>query len=223
MRRGRAHTLIEVIVVVFVMGFVIFGVFSLFLGGSRAYRRSILRTGLQGDSQRVAAVLEREVKLTHYASLGTESRVVNIPGGLQVRRDALAMAALSDWSDPDKFLGGVSPRWDRYVVLYATTEPEGRLVCQVIDPDANPTLQPYPGLASNIRDDPAANDDVSSSRILSDRVLSFEVEKVDANQLLDVRVRFRERGGKAMLSEAVVDETHELVMSLRAWNTFPNL
>jgi len=68
------------------------------------------------------------------------------------------------------------PRWNRFTVLYATTEDLGRLVKQHYTPPGSPYLSPL-SLAGLMADHPAANPGGSIPLILSASVLDFRVSK----------------------------------------------
>lgn len=222
--KRRGFSLAEAMVVCAVLGVVFTGAFLLFTMGYRAFYRAELRSGIQGDARRVKAVLERDVRLTHFASIGVVERNVTTSDGIQVRRDGVAMVALSDWNNSSNFSAGVSPLWDRYSIFYATSGDLGKLIHQEIEPGGVlAALVPYPVLGSNLNEDPDANADVYSSGVLCENVLEFKLERDEARQLLNVNLRLRGRQGSTMLSGQTVDESHEVVLSLRAWNTFPEL
>ncbi|MCA9796332.1 MAG: hypothetical protein KC910_31210 [Candidatus Eremiobacteraeota bacterium] len=222
--RRRGFTVLEAALVLLILSFLTLAIFGLFSMGSRGFQHAVMRSGLQGDARRVGALLERDFHLTHWATIGVVERTVSFEG-LTVHRDAVVCHGLSDWSNPANFINGISPRWDRYIVFYATQEQgPARLVHQKVEPGGTlPNMLPYPALGVNIDDEPKYNNDVYSTGILSQSVLSFMVEKDEADQLLNVSVKFRGRGRKAIQTEKEVDETHEVVYSLRALNTFPEL
>ncbi|MCA9792580.1 MAG: hypothetical protein KC910_12325 [Candidatus Eremiobacteraeota bacterium] len=215
--------MLEAVVVLAILSIVMLVVFSLFQFGSRGFQHAVLRQGLLGDAQASATRFKADASATHFRSITVVPRTVNLPGGATPRRDAVAFVGLSDWHDPASFFPSGLPRWNRYIVYYATRDDEGLLVRQEIDLGALPGPVPYDDLNINISDLPNTNANVFRSGILSKHVLEFEVGKNEARQVLDFRLLLRQKGGKRVNSNQTVDEIHETVLSVEPMNSYPGI
>ncbi len=223
MRRG--FTLIELVVAIFLLFLILSTTILAFYLGTRSFHHAILRQGLQGDTQKLAVLLGRDVRLTDYHSAFIVPRTYITADGDSVQRDGLAIAALSDWQDPNRFdpVTGL-PLWDRYVVYYATDDADsGALIRQVIDPGAPTNGVPYFALGSNLLTDPTLNSGHFAHTVISDQVHHFELSLSDSSASLEVRLVLRRAGARRAGSGEVVDEALESEFSLTARNTFPKL
>lgn len=225
MRRAAGYTVLEMMVTIFILGFVVLGVFGLFSIGSNGFRHTILRQGIQGDAARVASALRRDVRLTHLDSVTVEARNYTTADGRAVRRDGLAFVSLSNWNDPNRFYTVTRlPRWDRYIVFYATNDRDlGRLVRQEIEPGGEIGPYPYLALPGNLAPAPVLNADVVETTILAENVLSFSARPNPATRTVEVALSLRQISGKLTGGQRKVDEIMELEFDFEPRNTFPKL
>lgn len=213
----------EAVVVFLMLGLLSAGALALFIYGSRAFQHSITRQGLLGESERIRIKLTGDFKPSHHATLEVVARQTTLADGTDVPRFAVSFATLSDWKDPDNFTVQGLPRWNRYIVYYATTEESGRMIRQVVDPGLFFPPRPYAALGSQISLDPTNNQNVIQTTVLSNNVLSFEVERNEARQLLDINLKLRDGGQFRENSASKVQEVQESIFSLEALNTYPRL
>ncbi len=226
MNRNSGHTILELTVAVFVFTIVVLLVFSIFISGHRLYHQATLRQGLQGDARRFISLLQHDMSLTDFNTVSTVSRIITLHS-TPYHRDALAVGSLSDWNNPSNFTPLNLPRWDSYIVYYATTGENGLLIRQEIRPTPVPMPDgfktPYSVLSSNISDTPTANADVFKTSILSRSVLDFKVEPQAPDQAVKITLKLRRRGGKRAGTYKQVDETFEVRVLSKAENTWPRL
>lgn len=222
-RRYSGFSLMEAVVVFFILGLLSAGALALFIYGSRAFHHSITRQGLLGESERIRIKLTGDFKPSHHATVAVAVRQTTLADGTDVQRDGVAFATLSDWKDSSNFTVQGLPRWNRYVVYYATTEASGRMVRQLVEPGGNFPPRPYAALGTNLSLDPTNNLNVLQTTVLSKNVLSFEVERNEERQLLDINLKLRDGGRFEANSTRKVDEVQESIFSLEALNTYPRL
>lgn len=222
-RLKTGFSVLEAVVVLAILSVVMLVVFALFQFGSRGFQHAVLRQGLLGDAQASATRFKADASPSHFRSITVVPRTINLPGGASLRRDAVAFVGLSDWHNPANFFPSGLPRWDRYIVYYATRDEEGLLVRQEVDLGPLPGPVPYDDLAINISDLPNTNANVFRSGILSKHVLEFEVGKNQTRQVLDLKLLLRQKGGKRVNSNQTVDEVHETVLSVEAMNSYPGI
>ena len=221
----RGFSMIELLIAGLIMGLILLVVFGAFIYGTRSFRQAVLRSGLQGDSQKTTVKLGRDVRLSDFHSGFHVTRTLATSDGRLVNRDALAVAALSDWADGTKFDPVTAlPMWDQHIVYYATNDGDkGRLIRQVIDPGGPTGGAKYFALNANINNDPALNSSVFSSEILSQDVDSFRAEVVDANEAIEVTLILRREQSQRAGNGEPIQESLESQYSLTARNTFPKL
>lgn len=203
----------------FLLVFVVLGTFVVFQFGARGFYQALTRVGAVGEVNRLRAVAGRDLSLTHFNSVATHSREVG-----KVRRDGLSLAALSDWTDEDSFYLSELPRWDRWVVLYATTEEKGRLIRLELEPTPPlPLPGAFGGLAGAMPQNPAGLDGLVRSTVLSEDVYSFEAEADRYLRVVRLRLLLWRGEGKKMTSETRAEELSEALIELSPMNSFPEL
>lgn len=229
--KRSGHTLVELIIVCFLLIFVMVGTFLLFQMGSRGFQQAVMRTGAVGDIHRLTRVVRRDIVSSHFYSVAIENRSVATPEG-SLRRDGLSLAGLSSWSDADRFETGTGlPKWDRWIVLYATGEPLGRLVRLELDrpppnsaqPDNFYPLTPLGSVAGFMADEPASVDDVLRVTTLCENVRSFQVETDPVRRLVTLQLIVHNRANRRMTSEDKVEEFLETRLELTPLNSYPDL
>lgn len=224
--KKRGFSLLELIVSSSLF-LLLFGmIFVVFTDGSRGFQQAVLRQDLQGDLMNLSARLRQDVRLSDFNSANLVGRTVTRSDGVDVSRDGLAFAALSDWDDPTNYdaVTGL-PDWNRYTVYYATDSGNlGKVYRQVVDSGGSTGGGPYLALPGNLGDDPTLNQDVISTNHLSDMVETFEVALEGGIQAISVRVVLRRRGTQRTGGAGErVDESLEASYSFAPRNTFPRL
>lgn len=95
----------------------IFGSFGL---ASGLFQDTSTRQGSEMQLRAIKLLLQHDLELSDFWLTNKLKRPLIGEGN----RDALSTANLSDWNDNTKFDPSTDrPRWDRYVVWYATQEP----------------------------------------------------------------------------------------------------
>lgn len=221
--------LIELIAAVAVFTMVLGIVFASFIAGSRMFYHATLRQGLQGDARRISSKLRKDMAMTDFNTVGILERSYASPEG-PLRRDAICMAALHNWSnvnDPVNFQSGLTlPRWNRYVVIYPTMEEKARLFRTEVIPPAVPAegfTGPYSEMGLNLNDDPSLNSHIEEWGMLSDQIRSFEVSRNLSEYTVTLGCTLRGEGKKKAHSEEVVEETLEFEVLIKTKNTWPDL
>lgn len=226
--RRRAFTLIEVLVVLSMVGLVLTTAFLVFRMGSRGFQRAVNKTGTLGELHRVTRAFQRDIKLTHFYSAAAHNRTVSVSQGT-VDRDGLAIAGLSDWRDPDRFEGGTGlPKWDRWVLFYATREESGRLVRLEIarnrpSPGNWYPLKPFSNLPALMVQKPVELEPALRVGVLSQSVRAFSVELEPSRRLVKLELKLADQGGKRMTSEQKVEGVLETDFEISPMNSYPEL
>ena len=231
---GRGFTLLELLASSGIFLMVVWLAFAIFEFGSRASTISNLRANLQTSATRVILSLESDLRRSNYASITMVNRSV-IFAGQTYRRDAICMAAVSNWSDPASFNSQFGfPQFDRYVIYYATTNNEGgRLVRSL----ANSTVDPLGGAnplsgfseAPNFNNDPTLNVQPagpSPGQInytqLSEDVRNFSVVDGAFSQSVKASlVLFREGSQGPTGGQKRFDQSFQMDLELIPQNTCP--
>lgn len=222
-KNSSGFSLLEAIVMMAVLSGLIGGVFMLFTYSVQGFNQALSRQGLSGENEAIRQKLTADFRPTHFATVGVVPRTTSLDDGTDVSRDAFSFATLSNWRDSGNFYSTGIPRWNRQVVYYPTREESGRLIRQVINTGPITPPRPYSDLSANLSDLPESNADLEQSNVLSRNVLSLTVSRNDARQLLDITLKLRVKGARAMGANARVMESQEAVFSLEAFNTFPRL
>lgn len=183
LRRKRAFNLIEVLLSCTLLLVGLWASFEMVEWGSRAFLLVHFRSGLQAEARRIAAAVGPDLRKSdiHLLSLDDSParQHFSTGEGESGARQGLAFANLSRWDDSSLIDGAEClPRWDRFTVVYATTEDLGRLVKQHYRPAGSPYRDPI-ALTGLLSDNPATNPAASSPLILSASVLDFRVSKDD--------------------------------------------
>lgn len=215
MRRSRGFTVLELLVATTILGMLIGAVFFAFDYGARSFRISNSRQSVQGDLTRSYTSLREDLRKTHFRMVSAIERT-QVVDGENVRRDAICLGGLQDWSSPSSFdeVNGL-PKWDRYMLYYATAD--GKFVKAYLDP-AVPDFSPVTfDLDQNLHlnDDPATNDSVQSGYVvLSTNCHEFETALEPAQDRVDLRLSITEDGGRE-------DTSAEVRLQIIPKNTWP--
>ena len=222
-RRERGNLLLELIVSMGIFTLLIGLLFAAFHQGTRIFGETTVRQSTARQMRNIRLLLGRDAKLANFWNSTFLSRY-NASYGY---RDALALSALSDWDDPTKFDGfSGRPLWDRYVVWYATEELNGKLYRQLVAPSfTGPSLiDPYDTLPSNVSNiDPNNNDDIISSRLLSESVRNFRLDLRAQDGTLRAVVRLLSKGGPGVQTQTRVEDHLEVEMTFELRNSWPKI
>ncbi len=225
----RGLTLPEVVVC--------FGIFSLLslvaLGtlvyGATGFHQVVYQQGSQNDVRRIMAALQRDLASTHHRSITVEKRQ-SVAG---YARDAMALCSLDSWSDPANFDNYLRPRWNCYVVYYASREQNGvneagKLVRQVCYPRGTPVgAFEYATFISSpeslIRDGEPLQSDEVRSQILTDRLWKFELVDNPLTQSVSIRLSLRNPPQKR--ATGIERDLHsiEVLQEIKPANTWPQI
>jgi hypothetical protein len=233
LRTCRGFSLLEMVFSCMILSVVMLGIFGVFRLGSQTFQFVSLRQSLQAEARIAYVQLNNDLRHSTFVSVTQMPRKVNVlvPGQEQkgtqsLDRDGICFAGVEDWADSgatDPLTG--FPAFDSYVVYYATGDPEGRLIRHVLRPA---TTGPYPYLgfsvSSSMNDNPVANSNaLAPARILSKKLLDFQVRKDENKRLIDIRLRFRGHGGARPGTLQRTDETIELSLHSYPENTYPKI
>lgn len=194
--------------------------FQLFEWSSRAFILTHLRSGLEGESRRVLASLATDLRQGDIHGLSVIDRRVNSPEGDSVERDAYSLPSLTHWEDPAAINPSTAlPRWDRYVVVYATLANPGRLFKQYCSPGGSAPYQaPLSDLSSRINDNPALNPQATRPTILTQSVHEFRVTFNDDNDRATYHLTLASRGARKGQGR-LTNERYQVSYSTRLENS----
>ena len=231
MRRRGGFSLPEMIVATASMAFIFGIVFLLFSYAVNGYRLLDVRQGMQGNALKARNSLERDFSLSHYDS--TESSECHLGNDLAgARRDAVCMLGLSNWNDADRFSDLGYPRWDRFIVYYATTTEEaGRLIrlelkpVTIADPAQGLRIAPLSVtfLAGLEAGGPGSDWIVVNRQTIMDKLDVFEAQCDDTTQTVSVRLTGSQTDALRPGGMKRIDEGMEAVFRFDPMNTSPRL
>jgi hypothetical protein len=216
---------------------VCFGIFSLLslvaLGilvfGSQGFHRVIYEQGSQSDLRRIMASLQRDFQSTHHRSISLIDR--DSASGYQ--RDGICLASLDNWNDPGNFDEYLRPRWNRYVVYYATLEQNGkneagRLIREVVQPSGAPvgpfefsTFLASPGYF--LEEGTPLQTSSVESQVLSDRLWKFELGNDLVAQSVSLRLALRNPPQPNATGIERDMHTMEVLQEIKPANTWPQI
>ncbi|MBT9584389.1 hypothetical protein IV102_13690 [bacterium] len=229
----RAFSVLELVFSMAILSIVMIGIFWVFEMGQHSFHFASLRQGLQAEARIVYLQMHTDLRHSSYVSVTTIARQANVvlpmqeaKGPQTLDRYGLCLAGVEQWSAPgatDPVTG--FPNFDSYVVYYGTSEPEGRLIRQIVKPAiVGPYLNSQFSLAGSMNENPILNvNRVGTARNLSKRVLSFNARRDDGKRLVYVSLKFRAMGGKKPGGAARADETFELTLRSFPENTYPKV
>ena len=216
-------------------GLLMIMVFAFFEFGTRSFYLSTMRQGVQADALRVITGLQTELKRTNRGTVSTADRTCPVTiNGRQPDRDGVSIGGLKDWTDRSNGnnfdLNSGQPKWNRYIIYYATVNPEAGTIYRLsVDPNPAPEA-PLPidplELQALVNDDPNLNlfDGATPGYVLlSENVEEFRVVRDEPEPgAFEVSLKLRSRrpprpGGNA----AGEQETYEIVTSVATENTYP--
>lgn len=231
MRRG--FSLLELCVSMSILSVVLMGIFGVFEMGQSSFHFASLRQGLQSEARVAFNVLSNDLRHSSFVTVSTIPRSVSVVlprqenrGSQSLDRDGLCCAGVQNWESPSAIdINSGFPNFDSFVVYYGTSEPEGRLIRQLVKPAL---VGPYPNaefsLANSMKDNPMSNTSrVGVTRTLSKRLLSFRARRDNGTRLIHVTMRLRGMGGARPGTSARADETFELTLKTYPENTYPRV
>ncbi len=213
-------TLLELLISMSLLSLLLILIFAAFDLGTRIFQETAVRQSSETQLRNIRVLLERDAKLASFWYSNSISRSTT-----DGERDALSLAAVSDWDDPTKYDSTTGrPLWDRYIVWYATTGETGSLYRQIVAPSfPGPALATaYGSLGTNLSDlNPLANEDVVFSRLLSENVVDFRADLKAQNGTVTTTIRLLSKGGKRALSGVKVEDHLEVTLVFQPKNTWP--
>ncbi len=153
-------TLIETMISVAIFAVLVLSVFAVFQIGNENWSLMVVDHSLQTDGRKAAIVLERSLESTAFSDVQPSYNSINPTNssnsGYTISRDAIAMPAVDNWSNPFNFDPKLGlPIWDEFVIYMATTQTDsygnGELLeitigysnCDANPPPPNNCLDPY--------------------------------------------------------------------------------
>ncbi len=224
MSRRSGFTLIEMVVVTALL-LIISGItFMLFTMGTRGYRHAVARTGAVGDLHAFNRLAGRDLTMTHIYSSKSRSRDVSTSRGT-ARRDGVCMVGLSDWGADSSFQPATGlPKWDRWIIYYATREPEGRLVRLEFERGAPYyPLEPISNLNDWMVEDLNTLPGDTRVTTVCQNVHAFEVETDEYQRLISLHITLYNKAGKRMGSDQQIEELLEARLEVTPMNSYPEL
>lgn len=226
----RGFTLLESLITIAVLGSLILVVFAVFEVGVTGFKLGNGRLELQGDLRRLMAPLRKDLLNSSYQSVSTLSVTVDVPEKpplpnpqVTVHRDGLCFNGLRDISANSSYdeVSGL-PRWDCYVCYFATRDnPDGKLARILLKDPSHTTRSDPRNLQSS--DLSLASPDLlnDSVKVLSDRVMEFEVTQDSSNQIVTLHLRMRSPAGHHAMGGRSSVEILEIRTAVNPTNTFP--
>lgn len=234
--KKKGFSLIELIISCFIFVGLSILVFTFFRYGTRSFQTANQKHGLQTDALRTVESLKTELSRSARSSidlLGEDdpSRSISVEGQ-SVRRDVISMAALKKWQDftssENYDLESAAPKWNRYLIFYATKAEIGQIIRVKLDPTPPPEA-PRRILSSDldatINDDPNLNryaGEVPSYVALARNVHEFKITPDGGG--FSVSLKLKERH----ITEAIEPgarrpyDFYELKLTVTPGNTYPN-
>ena len=216
-----------------ILSFVLLGIFAIFEMGQSTFRFASLRQGLQSEARIAFYQMHNDLRHSSFVTATALPRTVNVvlprqesKGAQSLDRDGICLASVLNWESPtavDSVTG--FPNFDSYTVYYGTSEPEGRLIRQMVVP---PLVGPYPNaqfsLANSMHDNPLSNSSrVGVTRTLSRQLLSMRARRDNTTRMILVDLRFRGLGSVRPGGGARADETFEMNLRIYPENTYPRV
>lgn len=222
--RSKGFSLIEMVVVCALLLVVMAVTFMLFRMGTRGFALGVMRAGSVGDIHAFSRMVGRDVSLTHLYSVSEEHRQVNTPDGT-ADRDGVCLAGLSNWSQDSNFHSVTGlPNWNRWVMIYATSEPVGRLIrLEMERPAPYYPLRPFDDLAAWMLDDLGGAPAPVRVNTLCQNVHAFRVEIAEQERLVKLRLLVKGQGPRRMTSQEKIDELLEARLEISPVNSYPDL
>ncbi len=228
-RFRQGLSLLETVFSMAILSVVMLAIFGIFSMGQRSFHFASLRQGLQSEGRKAWTLLKQDLRQSNFVATTARARPASLllprreaEGLVSVDRDGLCLPSVRDWASPTAINEVTGfPNFDCYIVYYASEDPEGRFIRQVIQP---PTVGPYPFEGFTLNQDPLTNAHrVGNPKILSYQVLSFQARKDEGSRLIRLSVRFRGLGAGKPGSTKKADETFELSLQIYPENTYPRL
>ncbi len=196
--------------------------------GAQGFHQVVYEQGSQNDIRRIMAAIQRDLTSTHHKSVSLVDR--DSASGNQ--RDGICVVSLDNWNDPGNFDTYLRPKWNRYVVYYATLEEKGqnqtgRLIREVCIPGSN--VGPYefdkflnsPGYY--LTEGPAANTIDITSQVLTDRLWKFELTNNLVAQSVSLRLALRNPPQNTATGTEREMHSMEILQEIKPANTWPQI
>lgn len=208
----RAFSIVELVLAMALFGLISLLIFSLLLSGTRSFNIVMSRSTLQGELNRSLARLQGEVRRSS-ASLVTVLRASDrqVEGHC---RHGICLSSLKDWRAESSYDQG-SPRWDEFVLFYATMQTPGRLLRRVYHPAGAPFSAPMTGLsaATDLLDQGSPD-----TSVLAQHVEEFKLTYDGGSGVLEASLQLRRRAGRTPEGNRVNEERVQAACRLRLNN-----
>ncbi len=230
--KGRAgFTLLEALVSCAILGSLMLAACAVFELGMQGFRLGTTRLDLQGELRRVLTPLRKELRNSSYLSVSMVSPPLCSvqsnppqPTPLEaVRRDAICFNGLRKWVPGSYDVQNGLPKWDCYVVYFATQDsPDGTMVRMLFEDNTVDTITRPLSLAE--ADLTTGNTKLIDGEVrrLSAQVMEFAVELNPAEQVVQLHLRIRGKAGRS-LGRQTTAEILEVRTAVRPANTWPRL
>ncbi len=226
MRGRHGISLAELIVCCSIFMTLIVALMATYITGVRTYQLMVSRQGIQSEIRRIQALLRRDVTLTDYRSVGVEDRVAAVGTG---ERDALNFVGVDAWTDRANFDQYLKPRWNIYVMYYATCgisdrvggggdRELGQFIRKELVQDVPYPVPLLPSFTKTYLDTPSTGD---SYKLLSSAVQSFEVNISQVDENIQAHVVLRSERGATGSGRLRESEIIECYIDMRPENTWP--
>lgn len=224
---GKGVSLAELLIALGMLSGLLLITFTAFRMSTQVFSEGTVRQSAEQQLRVIRLLLERDVDLTSfwYASVVARTQTAD-----NANRDALSLVGLSDWNASSllPMANNQRPAWNRYVVWYATEEEKGRLVRQVVEPDSSlkpPDYlkAPYADLDNNIKDNPDSNNNVTSTRYLSEGVVDFKASQRLENGTITINLKLLNHGQARGVSLDKVQNHLEAKWVFLPKNSWPRL
>lgn len=231
-RNARGFGLLDMVLSFGLLALLSMAMVSVFAQTTSMYRLGTSRSGLQSEIRRIHVVMGRELAQSSFYTVSIHSpSPLTVPRddttSMQARRDSLSCATLISPLDPSSFDSNSGlPKWDRYVIYMASNEvPNGKLIRYAVNgpsPITDEQKEMTPPLSARVAAYPGGVI-TGTTRMITHRLVSFEVEQDLANQFVIVSLILRGDAGRLVGGRKTTAELLETKLSFRPENTWPRL
>lgn len=225
-RERRGTSLVELMVSMGVLAVVLATLFVLFAQSYNGFHLLNTRQSVQGEVLQVRNWLENDFSTSHLGSVGVVARPTTA-AGQPVSRDGVCCLTVSDWAQAANYFPSGTPKWNRFIVYYASLDEAAELRrLTVLPQDLSDgtieflTVKPFP-MPTDLEG--WTSPEILERRTISHNVLDFACELDLGGEALTQRIKFRRQGAHAGLGAKKVDEAFEATFHWTPVNTVPRL